>query len=102
MIWSGGKMFDTIKKWGIKYWNWIMGSPGAILLVAVLIPSVMIFGLVAVSDSHLKTKCLDSQLARRWSPTDSVCEEYHDGEWIEADLSGANIYYYNNAASREH
>lgn len=98
-------IFDMIKKGWAKYMDWIMELPvvigAALCYVTVVTPIlILIFGMVGIINSHFKTKCLDSQLARRWSPTSRICEEYHDGEWIKADLSGDNIYYYNNAASR--
>ena len=98
-------MFDMIKKWWDEYWDWLMTLPDgigtALALATLLIPIVIFsFGIVAIANSHFKTKCLDSQLARRWSSADRICQEYHDGEWIKADLSGNSIYYYNDAASR--
>lgn len=100
-------MFDTMKKWWVEYWDWIMKLPDgigvALTFATAIIPIIVgVFGLVGILDSHFKTKCLDSQLARRWSPTDRVCEEYHDGEWLKVDSPMDNIYYYNDAASREH
>ncbi len=99
-------MFEKLKELWNKYWDWLMSLPdvsGILLgLLPVCIPIlVCVFGSVAILDSHFKTECLDSQLARRWAPSSETCEEYHDGEWIEADLSGDSIYYYNGAASRE-
>lgn len=107
MIWSGGKMFDMIKKRWVEYWDWILSLPdgigAALSFATVLIPIfVLSFGVIGILNSHFKGECLDSQLPRRWSSADKICEEYHDGEWIKADLLGTNIYYYNDAASREH
>lgn len=100
-------MFDKLKELWVKYWNWVMTLPDgpAILLtlLTVIVPIVIgVSGLIGVLDSRSKTKCLDSQLARRWSLTSRICEEYHDGEWVKANLSSGGIYYYNNAASQEH
>lgn len=100
-------MFDTIKKRWFEYWDWALRLPAfcsiTIFVVTTIIPIFfLIWGIVAALDFHLKSKCLDSQLARRWSPAERICQEYHDGAWIKADLSGSNIYYYNDVASREH
>lgn len=93
-------------KWWEEYWDWIMKLPVAIyiavFLATTIIPVLLFaFGLIGILDAHLKAKCLDSELARRWTPTNRICEEYHDGEWIKVNLSD-NIYYYNDTAARSH
>jgi hypothetical protein len=93
----------NIKEWWEKYLDFLyelpdgMGLP--LLLVSIIIP-VIIFCLILteIADVSRRSKCLDSSLARRYN--NWICEEYHDNEWIEIDLS-ENIYYYNESASRE-
>lgn len=90
-----------------EYWNWVMKLPDgisiALSLVTVVIPTVIFAsGVIGILDWHFKTKCLDIQLARRWSPNHRICEEYHNDEWIEVDLSGGNGYYYNDTAASSH
>ena len=92
------------KRW-TQYWDYIIELPsyiGISLAILIFLGPILAgsLGLIAVMDSHFKTTCLNSQMMRRWSPTDRICQEYHDGEWIEIDLAGDNIYHYNNEASQ--
>ena len=93
----------NIKELHGRYWDFIMKLPpfqGALLIVATI--SIPIFsitlGTATAIDYSYKTNCLDSPMSRRWIPY--VCEEYHDGKWVEIDPSNSKIYYYNAAAGK--
>lgn len=94
---------DT-KHWLTKYWGWLFDLPDLIgtllLMITITAPIfIVIFVLYAIIGFSLKETCLDSQYPRRWNKGDTICEEYHDGEWVKVNPSNDKIYYYNDIAS---
>lgn len=63
-----------------------------VLIIFLMITVILISGINYIN----KTKCLTSDIPRRWHS--GICEQYEGGEWIQINPYNADTVYYNEAA----
>jgi hypothetical protein len=77
----------------LKFVNWLKENDEIILSLVVI--AIIIAFIVALITNNYRSKCLDSPAIRRYHA--DICDEWHDGEWVEINPSANFPILYNTA-----